>query len=129
MMSAYTERIREDRVTTKEDITMKFELARSGNLLIVQVAGELDHHFADEIRMRIDAEIMKPPVRNILFDFNRLSFMDSSGIGMIMGRYKKIKALGGKAWIICNNPNATRILEMSGVFKFIEKCRDLHDAV
>jgi anti-sigma F factor antagonist len=128
-MSAYTERIREDRVTTKEDITMKFELARSGNLLIVQVAGELDHHFADEIRMRIDAEIMKPPVRNILFDFNRLSFMDSSGIGMIMGRYKKIKALGGKAWIICNNPNATRILEMSGVFKFIEKCRDVHDAV
>lgn len=116
MMSAYTERIREDRVTTKEDITMKFELARSGNLLIVQVAGELDHHFADEIRMRIDAEIMKPPIRNILFDFNRLSFMDSSGIGMIMGRYKKIKALGGKAWIICNNPNATRILEMSGVF-------------
>ncbi len=128
-MSAYTERIREDRVTTKEDITMKFELARSGNLLIVQVAGELDHHFADEIRMRIDAEIMKPPIRNILFDFNRLSFMDSSGIGMIMGRYKKIKALGGKAWIICNNPNATRILEMSGVFKFIEKCRDVHDAV
>ena len=129
MMSAYTERIREDRVTTKEDITMKFELARSGNLLIVQVAGELDHHFADEIRMRIDAEIMKPPIRNILFDFNRLSFMDSSGIGMIMGRYKKIKALGGKAWIICNNPNATRILEMSGVFKFIEKCRDVHDGV
>ena len=128
-MSAYTERIREDRVTTKEDITMKFELARSGNLLIVQVAGELDHHFADEIRMRIDAEIMKPPIRNILFDFNRLSFMDSSGLGMIMGRYKKIKALGGKAWIICNNPNATRILEMSGVFKFIEKCRDVHDAV
>ena len=128
-MSAYTERIREDRVTTKEDITMKFELARSGNLLIVQVAGELDHHFADEIRMRIDAEIMKPPIRNILFDFNRLSFMDSSGIGMIMGRYKKIKALGGKAWIICNNPNAKRILEMSGVFKFIEKCRDVHDAV
>ena len=129
MMSAYTERIREDRVTTKEEISMKFELARSGNLLIVQVAGELDHHFADEIRMRIDAEIMKPPIRNILFDFNRLSFMDSSGIGMIMGRYKKIKALGGKAWIICNNPNATRILEMSGVFKFIEKCRDVHDAV
>ena len=53
---------------------MKFELAKSGNLLIVRVAGELDHHFADEIRMRIDAEIMKPPVTNILFDFNNLSF-------------------------------------------------------
>ena len=63
---------------------MKFELAKTGNLLIVKVAGELDHHFADEIRMRIDAELIKPPIRDILFDFNGLSFMDSSGIGMIM---------------------------------------------
>lgn len=82
----------------------------------MQVAENSIHHLQNEIRMRIEAEIMKPPIRNILFDFNRLSFMDSSGIGMIMGRYKKIKALGGKAWIICNNPNATRILEMSGDF-------------
>lgn len=104
-------------------------LQRVATCLLYGLPEELDHHFADEIRMRIDAEIMKPPVTNILFDFNNLSFMDSSGIGMIMGRYKKIKALGGKAWIICNNPNATRILEMSGVFKFIEKCRDVHDAV
>ena len=113
----------------KEDNTMKFELAKTGNLLIVKVSGELDHHFADEIRIRIDSELIKPPVRDILFDFNGLSFMDSSGIGMLMGRYKKVKALGGKAWIICNNPNATRILEMSGVFQFIEKCESIHDAV
>ena len=108
---------------------MKFELAKTGKLLIVKVSGELDHHFADEIRIRIDVELMKPPVRDILFDFDGLSFMDSSGIGMIMGRYKKVKALGGKAWIICNNPNATRILEMSGIFQFIEKCESIHDAV
>ena len=108
---------------------MKLELAKTGNLLIVKVSGELDHHFADEIRIRIDSELIKPPVRDILFDFNGLSFMDSSGIGMLMGRYKKVKALGGKAWIICNNPNATRILEMSGVFQFIEKCESIHDAV
>ena len=113
----------------KEDNTMKFEMAKTGNLLIVKVSGELDHHFADEIRIRIDSEIIKPPIRDILFDFNNLSFMDSSGIGMIMGRYKKVKALGGKAWIICNNPNATRILEMSGVFQFIERCQSIHDAV
>ena len=55
---------------------MKFELAKSGNLLIVRVSGELDHHFADEIRIRTDAELMNPPVKNILFDFNNLSFMD-----------------------------------------------------
>lgn len=108
---------------------MKFEMARSGRTLIVRVAGELDHHFADEIRVRIDTEIMKPPIKDIVFDFDHLTFMDSSGIGMIMGRYKKIKALGGRAWIICSNPNAARILEMSGVFKLIERCTDIHDAV
>ncbi len=106
---------------------MKFELAKNGNLLIVKVSGELDHHFADEIRVRVDAELMRPPITNILFDFENLTFMDSSGIGMIMGRYKKVKALGGKAWIICKNHNAIRILEMSGVFNIIEKCESIDD--
>ncbi len=108
---------------------MNFSMARSGRTLIVYIAGELDNHVADEVRVRIDAEIMKPPTRDILFDFDGLTFMDSSGIGMIMGRYKKIKALGGKAWIICDNPNASKILEMSGVFRLIHRCSDIHDAV
>lgn len=111
----------------EEEKIMKFELAKNGNLLIVKVSGELDHHFADEIRVRVDAELMRPPITNILFDFENLTFMDSSGIGMIMGRYKKVKALGGKAWIICKNHNAIRILEMSGVFNIIEKCESIDD--
>ncbi len=114
---------------TEEDKIMKFELAKKDNLLIVRVSGELDHHFADEIRLRVDAELVKPPILNILFDFNDLTFMDSSGIGMMMGRYKKIKALGGRAWIICNNRNAVRILEMSGVFNIIERCRSIDDII
>ena len=116
-MSAYTERIREDRVTTKEDITMKFELARSGNLLIVQVAGELDHHFADEIRMRIDAEIMKPPIRNILFDFNRLSFMDSSGIGLVMGRYRLMQTMEGEVRITEAPSHIVKVMKLAGMDK------------
>ena len=99
------------------------------NCLRVYVPRELDHHEADRLKQEADFFIETGQVKTLVFDFAGTEFMDSSGIGMIMGRYKKIKALGGKAWIICNNPNATRILEMSGVFKFIEKCRDVHDAV
>ena len=99
------------------------------NCLMVRMPEEVDHHRASYICEGADRLLVRENVENVVFDFEDTRFMDSSGIGMIMGRYKKIKALGGKAWIICNNPNATRILEMSGVFKFIEKCRDVHDAV
>lgn len=108
---------------------MKFGLARTGNTLIVRVAGELDHHYTDEIRYRIDSEIMKPYVHKVVFDFNKLTFMDSSGIGMIVGRYKKIKAVGGSIYIMCNNNTVRKILEMSGVFQFAKICSDINDAV
>ena len=108
---------------------MIFQYELKDNSLRVMVPKELDHHSSIDLRSQTDMLLQTYHVKNLVFDFKDTEFMDSSGIGMIMGRYKKIKALGGKAWIICNNPNATRILEMSGVFKFIEKCRDVHDAV
>ena len=106
---------------------MKYQVEE--NCLTIFLPKEVDHHQAEEIRKDADAMIERNHIKYVIFDFGETEFMDSSGIGMVMGRYKKIKALGGKAWIICNNPNATRILEMSGVFQFIQKCRDVHDAV
>ena len=60
--------------------------------LIVSLSGELDHHGAGNIRDAIEKNITKKEVRNLIFDFNNLTFMDSSGIGMIIGRYKLIRA-------------------------------------
>ena len=108
---------------------MKFGLAHTGTTLIVRIAGELDHHYTDEIRLRVDSEIMKPYVQNVVFDLNKLTFMDSSGIGMIVGRYKKIKAIGGHVYIMCVNKTVRKILEMSGVFQFAKICEDINDAV
>lgn len=52
---------------------------------------ELDHHLADEMRDVIDTIIEERGVRHLIFDFSKISFMDSSGIGLIMGRYKNCR--------------------------------------
>ncbi len=108
---------------------MELNFEKRGGIPIVRISGELDHHFSEEIRRRIDNEVLRSPFRHVLFDFNGLSFMDSSGIGMLMGRYRTIAHLGGKAWIICNNSRVARILEMSGVFQYIHREDSLESAL
>ena len=120
---------------------MEITIKRSDNILIIKIWGELDHHCADSVRQRVDRELMNIQTRHVIFDFTELSFMDSSGIGMLMGRYKTIKHLGGNAGIILGAspehdryglPMPTsieRILEMSGVFKCMNRYNDLKDAV
>lgn len=108
---------------------MKFEMSKAGNYLIVRIGGELDHHYCDIIRNRIDPELMEPPIRNIVFDLSGLTFMDSSGIGMLMGRLRIVKAIGGQACLICENPGVLRILEMSGVLNLFTRSKTISDAV
>ncbi len=108
---------------------MKFELSRAGNFLIVRIGGELDHHYCDIIRNRIDPELMEPPIRNIVFDLSGLSFMDSSGIGMLMGRLRIVQAIGGTAFLICEQKSVLRILEMSGVMRLFTRCRNISEAM
>ena len=57
--------------------------------------------------------------RKIVFDFNNVTFMDSAGIGMVLGRYKMIKMIGGNLEMINVSPNLKRIFEMSGITKII----------
>ena len=64
--------------------------------ILVRIDSELDHHIAGYIREAADGRIRSTNAVNVIFDFSNVSFMDSSGIGMIMGRYKAVKVLGGK---------------------------------
>ena len=88
------------------------------NTLLVEITGELDHHTATQIRTKIDNAISKE-YKNIIFDFSALTFMDSSGIGMIMGRYKKILKYMGKMTIVSPKPQVKRILEISGLTSIV----------
>jgi stage II sporulation protein AA (anti-sigma F factor antagonist) len=91
-----------------------------GTTLVVKLLGELDHHCADYIRRKIDNELFKSSTKNMIFDFTGLKFMDSSGIGVIMGRYKNITRLRGRAVIVNRDMQIKRILEMSGILKMID---------
>ena len=88
-------------------------------LLILKITEEIDHHTTQDIRRKADNEITRYMPRKVVFDFNKVSFMDSSGIGMIIGRYKTATMLGGIVEMKNVNPSVQKVLEMSGVLKII----------
>ncbi|MBE7055864.1 MAG: STAS domain-containing protein [Ruminococcaceae bacterium] len=95
-------------------------IRRENNILTFSLSGELDHHSADEVRRRMDTALLANVCKHVIFDFTGLTFMDSSGIGMLMGRNKSVEILGGKAFIVCNG-TVEKLLAMSGVFSHIKK--------
>ena len=95
------------------------------NTLTVKLRGELDHSVAAGVRAELDELILDPGVRRLVFDLNGLEFMDSSGIGMIMGRYKNIRFAGGTVLAVRVNERIRRILTLSGVYKYIDIYEEL----
>ncbi len=91
-----------------------------GTTLVIKLAGELDHHSASELKEEADRAIEMRNVVNLVLDFDGVTFMDSSGIGAIIGRYKQIRARGGKVMIIRVSPQVDKILEISGLKGLME---------
>ena len=75
---------------------MYLRFQKKVNTLVVDLIGELDHHYADLVRTKIDDRIDRDDIRNVVLNFSEVTFMDSSGIGAIVGRYKRIKNKKGK---------------------------------
>lgn len=98
---------------------MEINYMKKDKLLMVEITEEIDHHIADKLRRKIDNEITRYMPRKTIFDFNRVSFMDSAGIGMIIGRYKMMKLIGGEMEIKNVSESVKRILEMSGIMRII----------
>ena len=88
-------------------------------LLLFEITEEIDHHTTEKIRRRADYEIQRYMPRKAIFDFGSVSFMDSAGIGLIIGRYKLLSMLGGQLEIINVKPNIEKVLHVSGVLKII----------
>ncbi len=100
---------------------MNIEKTYEKGVLTVKICGEIDHHTANEIRERLDMEIEERAIKRLVWDFKEVTFMDSSGIGVIVGRYKKLEAMGGETLIINLCPQVDKILKLSGI-KGIIKC-------
>lgn len=97
---------------------MKYQVEE--NCLTIFLPGELDHHNAEAIRKGSDKLIEENHIKCVIFDFQETNFMDSSGIGVIMGRYKLVYLLGGEVWAVHANERMKKILTMSGVTKIIQ---------
>jgi len=90
------------------------------NCLMVKLPEEIDHHKSGYICERADWYIVQKNVSHVVFDFEDTRFMDSSGIGIIMGRYKKISCFGGKVFALHPDKQIKRILSISGLDKIVE---------
>lgn len=99
---------------------MEEEFKVIDNYLMIRMPDEIDHHHSVYISKMADKYILDENVGNVVFDFERTSFMDSSGIGIIVGRYKKISCFGGKVFAINANNRINRILSLSGLHNIIE---------
>lgn len=108
---------------------MELEFKLKDKTLIVSISGEIDHHTSKGIREKVDKEINNSPINNLLFNFSKVSFMDSSGVGVIIGRYKVIQELGGKIGIIGLSPHIRRVFEISGLFKIIPFYANIQEAL
>ena len=106
---------------------LKFE--KSNNTLIANLIGELDHHSAEEVRAKIDDRIERDNIKKVIMDFKEVTFMDSSGIGVVIGRLKKIKNRDGKVCITNVNKRVDKVFTLSGLYKIITVYNDVNEAL
>ena len=97
-----------------------FVYEAKGPTLIIHLPKEFDHHNCRNLRYETDLLMAENYINKVVFDFSRTEFMDSSGIGIIMGRYKKIACFGGRVYAIHADRQIQRILCMSGLNEIVE---------
>ena len=99
------------------------DAARDGDTLTVRLRGDLDHGAAEAMRGEIDAYLADRAVRCLVLDLKDLQFMDSSGVGFVIGRYKQMARRGGMVRVIHADARMDRIFQMSGLYEIVESKR------
>ncbi len=92
----------------------------SGTSLTVHLPAEIDHHVSEKLRREVDETVRRKNIRSVLFDFDRTVFMDSSGIGMMIGQYKTMRFMGGTVLAVNVGERMRRILTISGIYRVID---------
>lgn len=106
---------------------LKFD--KNEDKLIISLIGELDHHSAEEVRVKIDDRIDRDNIKKVVLNFNGVTFMDSSGIGVVIGRFKKLQGREGKVCVADVSRNANKVFELSGLYKIIDSYGSIDEAV
>ena len=100
---------------------MEINALRRGQRIIVRLSGELDHHSAARVRGALDLMLRDVTVREMQLDMTEVTFMDSAGLGVILGRYKTLSGRGGKMIVSGVRTPIDRIFRMSGLYALVER--------
>lgn len=99
---------------------MNIDIKSENGSAIARLSGEIDHHNAKELRTQLDKFIISTQPPELVMDFKNITFMDSSGIGLIMGRSKLMKECGGKLEVRNSQPYIKRVLKLSGIERIVK---------
>ena len=101
---------------------MPLKLCAEGKMVTACLIGEIDHHGAGKLREEIDTMLERNHPDTLILDFREVTFMDSSGIGLLMGRYRALGMRGKCVQVVNVNSHIAKLLRLSGVGKYIEIC-------
>ena len=102
-----------------KEILMNIKHFIEEKIIFVEFTEEIDHHSSEKIRKRLDYEIQRFIPKKVILDFQKVSFMDSAGIGLVIGRYKVVAACGGVMEIINVKPKINKVFQMSGIHRIV----------
>ena len=108
---------------------MENKITMQKGVLVVTLSGELDLNTADRYREAIDDAIMRADAMYLVFDLSEVTFIDSSGLGMMLGRYKKIEQKGGRSAMCGICARLSRMIEVSGLRKLMPVYETREDAI
>ncbi len=102
---------------------MAVELINDGKRLTARLSGEIDHHAAAQMRFLIDGELERAVPELLILDFGGVDFMDSSGVGLVLGRLRVISGWGGRLGIVNPKPAVKKMLALAGLERLIAAAR------
>ncbi len=109
-------------------MTLEVEMLIKRNILYIRFTGELDQSNVEKIKVKVIELIEKYHIRYLVFNFKHLNFMDSSGVGFIIGRYNTLKKIEGSIILCSMNEQIRRLVMLSGLQKICTIKKDEEDA-
>ena len=92
---------------------------KHGENLLVYLSGEIDHCCAENMRKEIESLLRDQKIKRLILDFTRVSFMDSSGVGMLIGRYKTMAVRNGSVCVRKMQPVVKKLFHMAGLHRIM----------
>ena len=105
----------------RSDQNMATEYKIENRILYIYLDGDLDHHLAKKVKHKCDIILKSYPIKDIEFDFKNSGFIDSSGIGVILGRYRQVQVMGGTVKVSNMSASVRKIIHMAGLHQLIEE--------